>query len=290
MNFIHTLFPINYKIQNRRMISSNLVLLTIVGLISRHTFQRSSYFRYVVRLLLFLLSIAASSFLTLLLSPILYLLRKGLVINRTLGDIFTFVAPLLTGINFELIDGRQHLPKPNELAVFVANHQSMLDMLFLATALPSRTVVTAKKEVRWIPFMGWIMQAGLNIFIDRGNKVKAVKGMIEVGERMIKDNVSVWVFPEGTRSHQIDNTLLPFKKGAFHLAKQNGLKIVPIVASTYGPCYDERRWKFESGTVCYRILEGIESKDKSVDELMALTRERMEAALRDLKTRPSDEF
>jgi lysophosphatidate acyltransferase len=73
---------------------------------------------------------------------------------------------------------------------------------------------------------------------------------------MKKENISVWVFPEGTRSHQTNKQLLPFKKGAFHLAKQGGFPIVPIVSSTYFPIYDERSMKFDSGTF---LLKGIDS-------------------------------
>ena len=65
---------------------------------------------------------------------------------------------------------------------------------------------------------------------------------------MKNENISVFVFPEGTRSHQTNKKLLPFKKGAFHLAKQGGFPIVPIVASTYFPIYDEKSMKFNSGT------------------------------------------
>lgn len=73
--------------------------------------------------------------------------------------------------------------------------------------------------------------------------------MDQVAERMKKDDLSVWIFPEGTRSHQTDNTLLPFKKGAFHLAKKHGFPIVPIVAATYNPIYNEKKHVFERGTV-----------------------------------------
>ncbi|KAJ3329136.1 1-acylglycerol-3-phosphate O-acyltransferase [Kappamyces sp. JEL0680] len=153
--------------------------------------------------------------------------------------------------------------------------------------------------------MGQVMQAGNNIFIDRfaaaaharGNRASAVEAMNRVGERMKRDNVSVWVFPEGTRSHQRTKTLLPFKKGAFHLARQGGFPIVPIVASTYFPIYDERSMRFENGTIQVKgrlwqltaALAPIKSDDpnQSLDELIAATRDAMQAALSGLDSVPS---
>ncbi len=155
--------------------------------------------------------------------------------------------PLMGGIHCEILEGEEYL-NMDKPTVYLANHQSTLDMLFMAKCFPARTVVTAKKEVRFIPFMGQVMMAANNIFIDRGNRTSAVEAMNKVGARMKRDNISVWVFPEGTRSHQRDKTLLPFKKGAFHLAKQHGFQIVPLVASTYYPIYDEKSQKFERGT------------------------------------------
>ena len=57
------------------------------------------------------------------------------------------------------------------------------------------------------------------------------------------------MYPEGTRSHQIDNSLLPFKKGAFHLAIQGSIPIIPIVTSSYHPFYNENLFLFESGVI-----------------------------------------
>lgn len=123
-----------------------------------------------------------------------------------------------------------------------------MDLLLLGHVIPPNTVITAKKEVAKIPFLGWVFVAGGNLLIDRKNRSSAIEAMNKVADQMAERNLSAWIFPEGTRSHQTDNTLLPFKKGAFHLAKSKGFPIVPIVASTYAPSYNEKTMTFEPAT------------------------------------------
>jgi 1-acyl-sn-glycerol-3-phosphate acyltransferase len=97
--------------------------------------------------------------------------------------------------------------------------------------------------------MGQVFLAGKNLLIDRKNRKNAIDALNSVGDRMKKENLSIFMFPEGTRSRQRDNTLLPFKKGAFHIAKNGKFPIVPIVSSTYYPLYDEKDKVFERGTI-----------------------------------------
>ena len=74
-----------------------------------------------------------------------------------------------------------------------------------------------------------------------------MKGVAEV---LKSQKTAVYMYPEGTRSHKED--LLPFKKGAFHLALAGEYPIVPIVFCTYHDIYDTKRWRFEGGTVKIR--------------------------------------
>ncbi|KAJ3306334.1 1-acylglycerol-3-phosphate O-acyltransferase [Kappamyces sp. JEL0829] len=275
----------------------NYIVLSLFFVLFRVVFSRSGKVRFVVRAVMLALGIGISSLTTIVASPFLYLLGKGPHINNVLAWTFAKVGPLLTGVQCNVIEGLEHIQEHTTPVVYVANHQSTLDMCFMAFCFPPRTVITAKREVKFIPFMGQVMQAGNNIFIDRfvaaaharGNRASAVEAMNRVGERMKRDNVSVWVFPEGTRSHQRTKTLLPFKKGAFHLARQGGFPIVPIVASTYFPIYDEKSMKFENGTIQVKALAPIKSDDpnQSLDELIAATRDAMQAALSSLDSVPS---
>ena len=114
---------------------------------------------------------------------------------------------------------------PEEPYVFMANHASSLDIWAVFVAIPRRLRLIAKKQLARIPIFGWAMWAGRFIFIDRGNGVAARRSIQEAGRR-IRDGDSVLVFPEGTRTR--DGSLLPFKKGGFHLAIRAGVPIVPV--------------------------------------------------------------
>ncbi|XP_069465692.1 1-acyl-sn-glycerol-3-phosphate acyltransferase beta isoform X1 [Ambystoma mexicanum] len=100
--------------------------------------------------------------------------------------------------------------------VIISNHQSILDMMGLMEILPDRCVQIAKKALIFAGSVGLITYLGGVIYINKKRTTDAKKVMEEVGEVMMKDNLKVWVYPEGTRN--ISDDLLPFKKGAFHLA------------------------------------------------------------------------
>ena len=110
-------------------------------------------------------------------------------------------------------------------AVFILNHQSGADILIVAKLIKKDAVGIAKKELRNTP-IGLILMAADTIFIDRSNPDKAIEAM-QPAVDALQNGLSVVIAPEGTRSHTY--RLGPFKKGAFHLAMQAGVPIVPIV-------------------------------------------------------------
>ncbi len=110
-------------------------------------------------------------------------------------------------------------------AVFVFNHQSNVDLLITAKLLRKDAVGIAKKELQNTP-LGPILKMGGVIFIDRKNKEKAIDALKPAVEALQK-GISVAIAPEGTRSY--DYKLGHFKKGAFHMAMQAGVPIVPMI-------------------------------------------------------------
>jgi len=92
-----------------------------------------------------------------------------------------------------------------------------------------------------------------------------------VGETLNVDQVKLWVFPEGTRNRDKTVPLLPFKKGAFHVAHNCGLPIVPLVISKH-KFLDEPRRTFVAGRGHINVLEMIRPEGKTVDQLMQETR------------------
>jgi 1-acyl-sn-glycerol-3-phosphate acyltransferase len=109
--------------------------------------------------------------------------------------------------------------------LFVANHQSSVDIWALLRVLPSRARFVAKQELFRIPLFGWILAATGFVPIDRGNRSEAIRSL-DRAALAIGRGRSLVLFPEGTRSR--DGRLQPFKKGAFHLALRSGAPIVPV--------------------------------------------------------------
>lgn len=102
--------------------------------------------------------------------------------------------------------------------VIISNHQSILDMIGLMEILPDRCVQIAKRELMFAGSVGLITYLGGVIYINRKRTSDAKSIMALVAHAMTDDNLKVWIYPEGTRNNTGD--LLPFKKGAFHLALQ----------------------------------------------------------------------
>ncbi|ARP37190.1 1-acylglycerol-3-phosphate O-acyltransferase [Vibrio syngnathi] len=164
--------------------------------------------------------------------------------------------------------------------VYVANHQNSWDLFTISSAVTPKVVTVGKKSLVWMPLFGQLYWLTGNILIDRSNRSKAVGTIDQVVTSLKESDVSVWMFPEGTRSR--GRGLLPFKTGAFHAAIGAGLPIIPIVCSSTGGV-KLNRWN--NGHVIVEMLPPIstEGYDKSnVRQLANLAREQMAAKLEEL--------
>ena len=121
------------------------------------------------------------------------------------------------------INGKDNLKGP---AVFIMNHESLIDIFTIAAITPPKTTFVSKKEVARFPFVGMIMRMGGCIFIDRSNTRSAIESIRE-GIKERREKYSIIVFPEGTRS-SAEQGLKPFKKGCMHIAMEAGIPIIPI--------------------------------------------------------------
>ncbi|KAJ3309627.1 1-acylglycerol-3-phosphate O-acyltransferase [Boothiomyces sp. JEL0838] len=245
-------------------------------------FDRSPTFRFYIRTILLFTAMAFGSLMGLLAAP-LTLINKSIDVNATATYFNGLVSKSFAGVQVDVVSGKQHL-RFTRPVVYVSNHQSNLDTAVLAQVYPERTVVIAKKELKSVPILGQVLQAGNNIFLDRKVRQSAIESMNKVGNRMEKDSLSLMIYPEGTRTHQITNIISTFKKGAFHLATQHGFDIVPIVNATYYPAYDENEKRFDKLIVQVKVLDPIPSAGKSVEELLKETHDKMSAALAEIQT------
>lgn len=165
--------------------------------------------------------------------------------------------------------------------IYIGNHQNNYDMVTIAYMVRPRTVSVGKKSLIWIPFFGLVYWASGNIFLDRENRRKAHSTMDQLAERIKQNNLSVWMFPEGTRSR--GRGLLPFKTGAFHAALSAGVPIVPVVCSTTHNKIDLNRWN--NGKVICEMLDPIDVSNynkENVRELAQYCHDLMEQRIAEL--------
>ncbi|CCO30047.1 lysophosphatidate acyltransferase [Rhizoctonia solani AG-1 IB] len=212
---------------------------------------------------------------------------KRFDINYVVARSFYYVCGPLLGIDF-VVEGEEHMSTPS--AVYIGNHQTMLDILYLGRIFPKQSSIMAKKELKWAPLLGQYMALSGAVFVDRKNSKDALHALAKAGDEMKSKGVSLWVFPEGTRSSSEAPDLLSYKKGAFHLAVQAGVPIVPVVCENYWRLY--RKGVLDEGTLKIRVLPPIPTKDLTaadVTELAERTRESMLQTLKDISVRvPSD--
>lgn len=164
------------------------------------------------------------------------------------GRVFSLVMRLTTGIYFYTEDPKNVLGTTRP-AVFIGNHQTELDVLTLGTMFPKYCSVTAKASLKRIPFLGLFMTLSGAIFIDRKNSKDARHAMEGAAHEIKTKRQSVFMFPEGTRSYTKDPVLLPFKKGAFYLAVQAGVPIVPCVVANYSHVLHIKDFVFNAGAI-----------------------------------------
>jgi len=164
--------------------------------------------------------------------------------------------------------------------VYFANHRSNLDLVTLCGVFPPRTVVIGKIEVTKVPFFGTIFVKGKNIAIDRKDHSDSMAGMAQAERAITAQGLSVFVFPEGTRNF---GQMRKFKKGGFHLARNTGRPIVPLVCAVPKDWVSPRSMRKQT-EVRIEVLEPIDPNQfASLEELMEHTRSVMSSALESLE-------
>ena len=127
------------------------------------------------------------------------------------------------------VTGRENV-NPKQSYVFVANHQSALDVFAVYGWLPNNFKWMMKKELRKVPFVGTACAVAGHIFVDRSNPRAALQS-IELVKKELVDGISTVIFPEGTRTKT--GQMGRFKQGAFKIAMDLNLPVVPISLSGF---------------------------------------------------------
>jgi HAD superfamily hydrolase (TIGR01490 family) len=173
----------------------------------------------------------------------------------------------LAGVRLD-VRGAEHLDaRP---AVFLFNHQSQLDVLILAKLLRGGFTGVAKKELANAPGFGLAFRLADVAFVERGNPAQTRQALAPAVQKL-KDGISLVIAPEGTRS--ATPALGPFKKGAFHLAMQAGVPIVPIVIRNSGELMWRSASTIRAGVVQVVVLPPVPTAGWSTRELDKRVRE-----------------
>ncbi|KAF4119272.1 lysophosphatidate acyltransferase [Geosmithia morbida] len=232
---------------------------------------------FAARVLASYMTLLAAALYGVLASTVLTILGRQQISQWTTGRAFHYWMRLTTGIQFDIDDPADVLGTTRP-AVFIGNHQTELDVLMLGAMFPKYCSVTAKASLKRVPVLGWFMALSGSIFIDRRNSKDAREAMKGAADEIRAKRQSVYMFPEGTRSYAKEPMLLPFKKGAFHLAVQAGVPIVPCVVANYSHVLFIKGFVFNSGRIPVKVLDPIPTKgltSADVDQLASTTRDLM---------------
>ncbi|CAF0735910.1 unnamed protein product [Adineta steineri] len=262
-----------------------ILISVIVYLIVRYVLNERQLYK-----LKYTLYASLVMFYAIILQPI-YLLRPRNPYNIRLAAIGLNPLLRLFGIKYRVENG--HVLENNKPCVIVANHQSSLDFIGMMHIWPKYVrycTILAKRELMFAgPFGSSSWLAGVE-FIDRKNRERSTETMRQIMEKIKNKSLRLWIFPEGTRN--MSETFLPFKLGAFRLAIEAQIPIVPIVFSSYKPIYNvdksNKSYYWNSGCVTIKCLEPIDTTgmtlDNDLQRLTEMTRKRMVDAYLTIQT------
>ena len=160
------------------------------------------------------------------------------------------------------VSGAEHLD-PNQTYVFISNHRSYLDTATLFAYTGRRLGLLAKRELLNVPILGYGMSFVNIMAIDRSNRERALK-TVEAATGRIRSGRSFAVFAEGTRARP--GEFLPFKKGAFYMATQAGVSIVPVAIKNTDRLMGKGTGEARAGTIEMIMLPPVPTAGISTDE------------------------
>jgi len=191
-------------------------------------------------------------------------LPKGRVLATKLYEFFGWIGIVLVGVELNIIGAEKIDPKKSY--VVIGNHPSTLDIFTHITALPVSIRFLTKTELFRIPIFGRVLKTLGLPRIDRKNAKANFEKINDSINQVIKLGNSIMIFPEGKRSNQKE--LLPFKKGASHIAKNFNLPIIPVVSHNAHNLMVKGKVWIKSGEIKIEILDTIYNvNDYTVDEL-----------------------
>ena len=194
-----------------------------------------------------------------LFSPFDY--KKG----RILGFIVKYWAKSIfktMNINVRVI-GLDKLDR-NADYIFAPNHASSLDIPLILGFLPFWIVPISKIELKWIPFLGWAMQAAGHVFVDRRDHEKAMLSIAKIKNSLLKNPRSILIFPEGSRTN--DGKVNQFKTGGLSIGISTKISIVPVAIEGTFESLSKHSKKFVNKLLTINIGSPVDTRKYSLDD------------------------
>ena len=195
----------------------------------------------------------------LVLSPVDF---KGRIFDF-LSRLWSVVILFISGVRTK-ITGLENIDR-NYSYIIVSNHQSYFDIPVIIGYIPLSVRMLAKKELFRVPIFGWAIYIAGNISLDRGKGKKAVISLKKASEKIRKKKFSLVVYPEGTRSP--DGEVKRFKKGAFRLAIESKLPILPVSIMGSRNVMSKHNFRINKGEIKVIIGKPIITTNIMKDEL-----------------------
>ena len=208
--------------------------------------------------------------------------REGRLAYK-LGRLWSYLVLTTTGVRLK-VSGLERLDASRPY-IFIANHQSHIDIPVLVQSLPGFQLRwIAKKTLGYVPFFGWALIASRHILIDRADRAAAMASLTKA-KRKLAAGISVVIFPEGTRGFH--GRLGRFKRGAFLLAIKSNTPIVPVTISGSWRVLGKKEWRLKSGEIEVFVHEPImadRTGGKDSEELTRRVRTIIESRVRAAET------
>jgi 1-acyl-sn-glycerol-3-phosphate acyltransferase len=204
-------------------------------------------------------------------SPILLLPRRAVVAWATFWIDFILWWLRLTCRLTHRVVGMENLPKGP--VIIACKHQSSWETLAFTKLFPDAAIVL-KRELLFIPIVGWAMARAGNIAVARGDGAQALRGLVRQAKAAIAEDRSILIFPEGTRVAV--GVEKPYQVGAAALYRQLGVPVVPVALNS-GLFWGRRKFVKRPGVITVEVLEPI-APGLSREAFMTTLRERIEGA------------
>jgi 1-acyl-sn-glycerol-3-phosphate acyltransferase len=173
---------------------------------------------------------------------------------------------LISGVKLE-VNGYDNIPK-DQAVLFVGNHNSFYDIIVTYPLMKRPTGYIAKKEMKKVPFLSWWMYFVNCIFLDRSDPRAGLKSVLDA-TNLIKNGISVFLFPEGTRSK--DGKLQEFKDGGFKIATKSKCPIVPVGITGSADIFENHFPRIKSAKVTVTFGTPVNTADLSREELKEIS-------------------